>query len=238
MHKGPTALTVSRSSRSRAPAPRNRAPLGSRGAAIQVPRRRRVANGVRHGTSRSLAKMGRGASNAHRNLVRATGQTEALGAQCACPAGTVTAEGCIAHAVRCTRSAPFRRCVFQVGRVVLILQLLWVASHGPCRLMAEAGAHLVGVRRREFLRVPKHGRWTDSGAGRVGTDLWANAGWAGYGAVGRALIGSTFAFSSTKGMSTSLHSTPLYQQVPSAFKPAASIISPCFHRRYTVSPSA
>ena len=56
------------------------------------------------------------------------------------------------------RSAPFRP-VRRPGwtRGAFVWQLLWSVTRGPCRLlMAEsASAHLVGVGRRQLLRVPK-----------------------------------------------------------------------------------
>jgi hypothetical protein len=135
------------------------------------------------------------------------------------------------------RSAPFRpvrRPGWTCG--AFVWQVPWVASRGPCRLLMAkaASAHLVGVGRRQLLRVPKQWPFGPTG-GRSG---WGRKMRHKSGCGGRALIGTTFACSCTKGAKSARQALPLYAQVPSGNKDACSLRLPCSHRKYRVSPTA
>jgi hypothetical protein len=104
--------------------------------------------------------------------------------------------------------------------------------------MAETGAHLVGVGCRQLLRVAKQWPIGPNGDMAVGAKKCGTKAAVGGTSGGRALIGTTFACSAMKGAKSALHHSPLYVQVPSAYKTASSFSLPCSNRRYPVSPSA
>jgi hypothetical protein len=117
------------------------------------------------------------------------------GVRCAC---TGRRNGALSMRLWRMRRAPFgpvRRPGWTRGAFV------WQVAvpQGPRRLMEEAAsAHLVGVGRRQLLRVPKQCDWTDwraVGAKKCGIKRGSRGGTSG----GRALIGTTIACSATNG---------------------------------------
>jgi hypothetical protein len=121
-----------------------------------------------------------------------------------------------------------RRRAFLRATLYIRCALFTVAQ--PSATACGVGLHLGGHGLRERLRgqnEPAHR-----------TIAWGASGGLGAGAMGRTSTGTTCAISATNRGSSGAQSTPLYSQVPSAYKVACSFTSPRSNRKYQVSPSA